>query len=144
LNSLKLEISFRVSSPRSWPSDEEVHTLVKKAGKLFVYAATSVRFIGDKSVRNPRRQLRAIVSVQEAPGATPFTDLDELCLQLLLSILPKSDASFVLDRFQVVVDSLIVLREPLPVDALARFAKYDTDDVTAVVSHLHSVIIPTF
>jgi hypothetical protein len=125
-----------------WPSDEDVHALIRKAGKLFVYAATSVRFIGDGSVSDPRAQLDAILGLQEAPGATPFAFLDNLYLQLLHTALPKSNPGPFLERFQAVVGSIILLRDPLPLDALARFVKYDNSRVSAVLTKLHSVIIP--
>jgi hypothetical protein len=126
----------------AWPSDDDVRALVKKAGKLFVYAATSVRFIADESVRDPQTQLAVILNLVESPGATPFTDLDELYLQLLLATLQTFNPKVVLDRFQAVVGSIILLHDPLPLDALARFVKYDIDNVSTVLSQLHSVIIP--
>jgi hypothetical protein len=110
-----------------------------------VYAATSVRFIGDDSV-DPRAQLDTILGLQEDPGATPFAFLDSLYLQLLHTVLhkmlPESNPKPFLDRFQAVVGSIVLLRDPLPLDALARFVKHDDVGVSAILSQLHSVIIP--
>ena len=132
---------LNIPMPSSWAPDDDVVPLAQKAGKLFVYAATSLRFIGDESVCHPRMQLDVILSFQEAPEAAPFADLDELYLQLLRT-LPKSNPKFVIDRFQAVVGGIILLRDPLPLSALARFVKYDDYNVSTVLSQLHSVIVP--
>jgi hypothetical protein len=107
-----------------------------------VYAATSVRFIADEYVCDPQTQLDTILGLQEESEATPFAYLDRLYLELLRATLPESNPKIVLDRFQAVVGSVILLRDPLPLDALARFVKYDDGKVSSVLSHLHSVIIP--
>jgi hypothetical protein len=80
---------------------------VKKYGKLLVYAAISVRFIGDEAVRDPRNQLHVILilSLKTLPEATPFADFDELYLQLLAT-LHTSNPGVVLDRFWAVVGAL--------------------------------------
>jgi hypothetical protein len=101
-----------------------------------------MRFIGDASSHHPRTQLDVILRLQEAPEATPFTNLDELYLQLLLLTLTKYNPKFVVDRFQAVGGSIILLRNPLPLDALVRFVKYDDDNVSVILPQLQSVIIP--
>jgi hypothetical protein len=57
------EIPKKLKKPKlsSWPSDDELHALVKKAGRLFVYAATSVRLIGNDKVNGPSNQLSVIL-----------------------------------------------------------------------------------
>ena len=54
----------------------------------------------------------------------------------------ETNPGIVLTRFQAVVGSIILLRDPLPLDALARFVEFDDDKVSVVLSQLHSVILP--
>ena len=75
------EIPKRLEKPRlsSWPSDDELRALVQKAGKLFVYAATSVRLIGDDIVNDPENQLRVVLGLEKVPEpVTTFFELDGL------------------------------------------------------------------
>ena len=132
------------SALSSWPSDDELRALVKKAGKLFVYAATSVRLIGDDIVDDPENQLRVVLGLEKVPEpVTTFFELDGLYLQILHATLPKQNPTIVQNRFQAVVGSIVLLRDPLPLDALARFVNYDSvGPVRTVLSQLHSVIIP--
>lgn len=138
----RLGIATSTNWPPSWPSEEDMNALVKKSGKLFVYAATAVRFIANGRICNPRKQLEVILGSRKVQNATPFADLDGLYLQLLLATLPESNPTDVQERFQAVVGSIILLRDPLPLDALARFVEYDDYEVSAELSYLHSVIIP--
>jgi hypothetical protein len=74
---------------------------------------------------------------------TTFSELDGLYLQILHATLPNQNPMIVLDRFKAVVGSIVLLRDPLPLDALERFVNHDSDDpVRTVLSQLHSVIIP--
>jgi hypothetical protein len=93
-------------------------------------------------VCDPQAQLDAILGLQQAPGATPFALLDNLYLQLLHAALSESNPGPFLKRFQAVVGCIILLRDPLPFDMLARFVVLDDDRVFVVLSQLHSVIIP--
>jgi NACHT domain len=51
----KIPHKLRLHLDANWASEGEINVLVEKSGKLFIYAATSIRFIGDSRVRNPRR-----------------------------------------------------------------------------------------
>jgi NACHT domain len=127
-----------------WISEDEIDSLVAKSGKLFVYAATTVRFIGDDRLRDPRRHLNLILNTQAAQqiGATPYTQLDNLYMGVLRNTLSDSNRRDVLDRFQLVVGSIVLLRQPLPLHSLAHFVGFQIDTVDATLSHLRSVIIP--
>jgi NACHT domain len=130
--------------PADWVKEIEINSLVEKSGKLFVYAATAIRFIGDDRVQDPRRHLSLILntsSVQQA-GATPYSQLDELYTGVLRNSLSRYNRRENVGRFQIVVGSMVLLREPLPLDSLARFVQYKGEVVEATLRHLHSVIIP--
>jgi hypothetical protein len=56
--------------------------------------------------------------------------------------LSDSDPEIVAERSQVVVCAIVSLREPLPLQPLAAFVRYETETVDATLYHLHSIIIP--
>ncbi|KAF9515244.1 hypothetical protein BS47DRAFT_1391779 [Hydnum rufescens UP504] len=113
-------------------------------GKLFIYAATSIRFIGDSRVRDPRNNLRLILDTQlsKESEATPYSQLDSLYVEVLRNSLSNSNRKVIVKRFQAVVGSIVLLRQPLPIGSLARFVQYTLDDVDTALRHLRSVIVP--
>jgi NACHT domain len=140
----KIPEKLGLHMPTDWATEIQMNSLVEKSGKLFVYAATAIRFIGDDHVPDPRRHLRLILnshSVQET-GTTPYSQLDELYTGVLRSSLSRYNRREDVKRFQIIVGSIVLLREPLPLDSLARFVRYDKEIVEAALCHLHSVIVP--
>jgi NACHT domain len=140
----KIPELLHVSMPADWVTETQKELLVEKSGKLFVYAATAIRFIGDDRVREPHRHLSLILGTSSThePGATPYLQLDNLYLGVLRNSLSESNHRYLVGRFQVVVGSIVVLREPLPLSSLARFVQYERQIVEATLYHLHSVIVP--
>ncbi|KAF9502582.1 hypothetical protein BS47DRAFT_1244840, partial [Hydnum rufescens UP504] len=111
----------------------------------FIYAATSIRFIGDDRVRDPRGHLRLILDTQlsKESEATPYSQLDSLYVGVLRNSLSDSDnRKAIVKWFQTVVGSIVLLRQPLPVGSLARFVQCTLDDVDTALRRLRSVIIP--
>lgn len=130
-----------VPVPPGWLKPEDLEALVAQAGSLFVYAATVLRFVADGRVGNPRTQLNIILGVRRQADGKPYALLDELYLQVLRSIgLTAQDADLLL-RFQKVVGSLVLLRDPLPLVALERFVDVKSGDGHAVLRCLQSLII---
>ncbi|KAF9518437.1 hypothetical protein BS47DRAFT_299858 [Hydnum rufescens UP504] len=125
-------------------TEGEIDALVEKSGKLFIYAATSIRFIGDARVRDPRGNLHLILDTQlgKESEATPYSQLDSLYIRVLRNSLSDSNRKVILKRFQTVVGSIVLLRQPLPFGSLAQFVQYKLDDVDTALRHLRSVIIP--
>ena len=104
----KISKKLRKSTLSSWPSDDELRALVKKAGKLFVYAATSVRLIGDDVVDDPENQLRVVLGLEKVPEPmTAFFELYGLYLQILHATVPKNGIlqSFRIDFRQLLAAS---------------------------------------
>jgi hypothetical protein len=127
----------------NWILEEELNLLVETSGKLFVYSATCIRFIRDDKMRDPRRHLHLILNTQTAQevGATPYTQLDNLYMGVLLHSLSPDNRRDVLARFQVVVGSIVLMREPLPLHSLAQFLRYKMLDIDTTLHHLRSIII---
>ena len=58
-----------------WPSHENIRTLVRKSSGQFIYAATSVKFIGSRG-HHPARRLDVVIGViPPSPSDLPFAEL---------------------------------------------------------------------
>lgn len=130
--------------PPNWATDEEIAALTRKAGLLFVYAATAVRFIADNYTAQPRKQLKILLDhAPAACGARPFWALDLLYLQLLSNSLGPQPflQPDLAKQIQLVVGTVVTLRDPLLQDALGRLIKLEVDEVASTLRRLRSVII---
>ncbi|KAF9505348.1 hypothetical protein BS47DRAFT_1385977 [Hydnum rufescens UP504] len=127
-----------------WPTEAEKNALVQKSARLFIYAAVAIRFIGDDRVRDPQSQLKLILDTRplQQAKAKPYSYLDELYLEVLRKSLPSFDHQEIRTRFQIVVGSIVLLHELLPLHSLAKFVCYKIHVVEESLRHLHSVIIP--
>jgi hypothetical protein len=72
--------------PRPWPSDSIIDTLVQKAGGIFIYAATVLKYVDDPDTL-PTTQLQHVLKL--SPGTAPFAQLDQLYKRILMGCLPK-------------------------------------------------------
>src|SRR5258708_28424611 len=77
-----------VKVPLPWPSKQELETLVEKAGQLFIWAATAVRFVGDDRGRDPISRLETLLRDYIGSGSNtgsrnPYKDLDSLYMAIL-------------------------------------------------------------
>ncbi|KAF9512576.1 hypothetical protein BS47DRAFT_1486132 [Hydnum rufescens UP504] len=122
----KIPKKFDLGMPTDWATEAEKNLLVQKSGKLFIYAATAIRFIGDDRVRDPQTHLRLILNTQslQQAGATPYLQLDNLYMEVLRNSLSPFNHREILKRFQIVVGSIVLLREPLPLHSLANFVHH--------------------
>lgn len=130
-----------VSVPAGWPTTEDIKKLVALSGQLFIFAATAVRFIGDITAADPPAMLQIILGTRDMDGAAPYTKLDELYLQVLgksvSAVGPRED----MRRWHQVVGSIVLLRDPLPVAALARLLRYEAYQVSNILRRLGSIIL---
>ena len=124
------------------PDDIDIMHMVEKSDGLFVYAATALRFIGDKNIGDPQGQLSIILGSKD-PLVNPYSAVDSLYLQALTKIIPKDEAIQKQIEMQnaKVIRTIVTLREPLPVTALASFTGMTTIVAKNAVDSLQSVIL---
>jgi WD40 repeat protein len=122
----------------SWPPPGVIPELVRRAGTLFVYAATVVRYIDTGRTAFSLQELLAEVLAGELHEAGHRWQLDQLYLQILMKA--SSSVGLYSDRQRLrvleIVGALVLLQEPLPADAIARLA----DKPQALVNSLESVL----
>jgi hypothetical protein len=123
----------------TWPPPEVIEELVRRAGTVFVYAATAVSYISSGRRFSTLPELLAEVLAGTLHEAGHRWQLDRLYLQILMKA--SSDVGLYSDRQRVqvldIVASLVLLQEPLPTDAIACLA----NKPRALIDCLESVLL---
>lgn len=127
-----------------WPGSEKTQRLVDLASGLFIFAATAVKYIDDRSVDDPETQLEAIIHATTAVlpdgAASPFAFLDALYLQVLRSSIPKNMSRERLATLKVVVGAIILMRDRLSPMALDALLYVKPGTTRRVLTHLGAII----
>src|SRR5882762_1153477 len=138
----RIRRSFGLGS--SWPSMEDLNSLVKQSCGLFIFAATAVKFIEDPNITNPEGQLvrlmstAYIVSGKNLPS--PHSHLDTLYLQVLHEAFPNISGEQRV-RLKTVLGTVVLLFDPLDPESLEALLGLNEHTVRATLCRLHSIII---
>jgi WD40 repeat protein len=106
----------------SWPPRDVIEELVQRAGTLFVYAATVVKYIDTGRTVSSLEDLLAEVLAGDLHEAEHRWQLDRLYTQILMKASSSVGSFSDRQRIQVLetVASLVLLQEPLPIDVISR------------------------
>ncbi|KAJ3477435.1 hypothetical protein NLI96_g10464 [Meripilus lineatus] len=124
-----------------WPSVSDLDTLVAKSGQLFVFAATVVRFVADDRIRDPQGRLARFINTQAALGPSVYKQVDQVYLLVLQGAVAGVDDDEYINRLRTTLAAIVLLRNPVPLTALAALLGYDPNQVLRSFDHLHSIII---
>jgi hypothetical protein len=127
-----------------WPGSAIMNDLLTRAGVLFIFAATVVRYISDEEdhVDGPIKRLEAIVRQSPTETSHQYNQLDQLYRDVLdrATTLKNTDVS----RFRVdmhrVLGALVLLQDPLTASALATLLNLDVERVNAIIQRLSAVL----
>ncbi|KIL61130.1 hypothetical protein M378DRAFT_13692 [Amanita muscaria Koide BX008] len=140
-HSLSLEQVQKCLPMRKWcASDEEIDRLVRVAGRLFIIASTSIRYILNKVASNPAAQMQKLLCTF-VQNRMPFKDLDPFYTVILRNVAPVDCDDDIVDRYQLVVGAIISVQYPLPITTLAQLIDVDVEEIRAVIVNLQSVIL---
>ncbi|KAL7784066.1 hypothetical protein V8C37DRAFT_413532 [Trichoderma ceciliae] len=136
--------SFNSSVPEDrqldadWPGQPSIDALVTMAIPLFIFAATVCRFLADRKRGNPRRQLRKVLAYQTSSklDATYLPVLD----QQIAGLSGQEEKVEVLQEFQHIIGSIVLLASPLSTSALAQLLSLHRDTIDDRLDMLHSVL----
>ena len=138
LGTIRRQCGFAVS----WPGEEIIELLIKRAGGLFIYAATVCRFLQEDARFT---QMRLDLILRHDPNAQlPEKILDEVYTTVLMSSVGRE--SYGLERnslyqlFSRVVGSIVVLFDMLSTAHLAELLGLPKHEVVLTLGHLHSVL----
>ncbi|KAG6810506.1 hypothetical protein H0H92_011557 [Tricholoma furcatifolium] len=125
-----------------WPAKDQLRILADRASGLFIFASTAVRFIEDENYDDPVQQLNVLIEsgASESKGASPFDGLDLLYTQVLAKALPETAAAARLAQFQLVVGSIILLFNPLPLNAIENLLQMEPNSAKKALLRLHSLL----
>ncbi|KAJ7767761.1 WD40-repeat-containing domain protein [Mycena metata] len=128
--------------PGSWPSLESIRALVQLSAGLFVFAATSVKFIEDPFYSNPRDQLNLLLgnTTQVTGKSSPFERLDQLYTEILQRAHPNMFDQY-RRELKTVLGCLLCVRNPISSLGLEKLLNLDKGRVREILLHLHSVVI---
>lgn len=123
--------------PRHWPGPLVIQILADRSEGLFIYAATSVKFVQDPRYNDPDGQLKRIVDA--LPNDPSRSLLDYLYLQILDAAFPKMSRGLS-GRIKSILGSIVVLKDSLPPIDLARLLNTTVDNIYNSLIGLHSVL----
>lgn len=122
-----------------WPGDDNLRILIERASPLFLFAATICRFISDRN-SGPEARLKQIIgstnwTLSDGMQATYAPILD----QLLIGLSPRGRTDAIRE-FKLIVGTIVILKNPLPVTMLSRLLGIDQNRVHDRLDKLHSVL----
>src|SRR5258708_2792589 len=136
----KIPKELHVKLPPSWPPEKDLDQLVDKAGKLFIWAATAIRFVGDGTERDPDSQLKILLDMPVGPNRNdenPYVPLDDLYVTVRLQAANCLRVPLV-KGIQDVIGTIIRLRSEMPLKAIGQFLGVGT--VQASLDRIQSII----
>lgn len=125
---------------RDWPGKSTIDTIVKMAIPLFIFAATVCRFLADRKCGNPDDQLRKVL---EYETKSQESKLDATYLPILdqqVAGLSVRERNEVLQQFQYIVGSIVLLANPISTSTLAQLLGISKDVIDIRLDMLHSVL----
>ncbi|CAE6440870.1 unnamed protein product, partial [Rhizoctonia solani] len=140
---LDIEKYLRESLAQMSPTDAQISELAKRAGILFIYAATAVRYIGyDNFQSDPEDRMRTLLGGSQSEDDGENEDIDQLYMTVLEVALGNRWLRKVeRDNMRQVLYTVICAHEPLTVAGLSELLQIDgANRVRAALRPLWSVI----
>jgi hypothetical protein len=103
-----------------WPDESVVSPLLKRAGVLFIFAATVIRYVSDENdIDGPRARIRGLLQNTQAEGEQ-YDILDQLyqdVLERAAKVSVRELKRFCVDLHRV-IGALVLLQDPLTPTAI--------------------------
>ncbi|RGP61042.1 vegetative incompatibility het-e-1 [Fusarium longipes] len=127
--------------PKDWPGSERVRLLTERAVPLFIFAATACRFISERQLGDPERQLCRVLDYQ-TEGTTSQLDCTyrPVLAQFFCSASSEVSERRTISEFRRVIGTIINLLDPLSSSALSRLLDVGQDIIDCKLDLLHSVL----
>ncbi|KIK05980.1 hypothetical protein K443DRAFT_3514 [Laccaria amethystina LaAM-08-1] len=118
-----------------WPSRPDIKHLIHKSSEQFIYAATVVKFVGDRR-HNPLKRLGVVLHPSTDMPPSPFTNLYTLYRQVLEAAQPNHITAIV-TIFSIVLHNALW---PLTLADIAGLMTVPVQDVKLLLYDLHSIV----
>ena len=137
------DIAEHYSLDKIWPSEEDIQALATLSFGLFIFAATSIKFVEDRNDSDPQGQLTRLLSGKELSAhaqSSPHYYLDKLYMQVLTHAFPYISIQLS-GRLKTILGSIVFLQEPLSLVSLENLLGLPPSAVQQTLMHLCSIII---
>ncbi|GJN86817.1 hypothetical protein PLIIFM63780_010399 [Purpureocillium lilacinum] len=124
--------------PDEWPGASDSIALVHMAIPLFIFAATVCRFIGDRRLGSPDKQLAKVLRAGGEGSQLAATYLPVLENMINRTSVQQREES--VRAFRIIVGGIVVLASPLSVPTLAQILDIAKQDIDDKLDMLHSVL----
>ncbi|KAG8773577.1 hypothetical protein FRC12_002455 [Ceratobasidium sp. 428] len=123
-------------------ADHQIDQLVERSGKLFIYAATVVRFLDLKHTPIMSQQRLAIIlGISPSSTSTVYQPLDDLYTVILSAALENPAMQpWEVENIRLVLYTVLCAKEPMSVEALAHLLEKSVDDVLLATGPLRSLL----
>ncbi|CUA70041.1 Kinesin-like protein KIF21A [Rhizoctonia solani] len=138
-----IETYFRAQLTRMEPLEEQIAALVERAGILFIYAATAVRYIAYDNFRSdPHDRLRTILAGPESQEDGENDEIDQLYTVVLEAALGNRRLRRIeRDNMRQVLHTVVCARDHLTISALSELIQiHNINRVRAVLRPLWSIL----
>ena len=126
--------------PSNWPQRSDIDALVTMAIPLFIFAATTGRFLADRKGGNPLRKLQRVLEQQTKSQESKLDATYLPVLKQMLVGLSDREEREATQEFRDIVGSIVVLESPLSTSALVRLLNTEQDIIDTRLDWLHSVL----
>jgi hypothetical protein len=127
-----------------WPGEQSLQELLRRAGVLFIYAATVIRHVrGEPDIGDPGERLQDLLADKREDALYQYDMLDQLYHDVLAkatSVSTGDPARFRL-HMREVLGSLVLVQEPLTSSALAQLLEFGTPRVNDVLGRAAAVVV---
>jgi len=142
----EVKAGSRLSPSTPWPDEPTIQLLVERAAGLFIYAATTYRFIQDvDDMYSHEDKLSVILKDEPVPSTqSPTRHLDDMYTNLLqLSIIGNRrphEHKILLDYFKQIVGSIVIISDVMTTKDLAKLLCLPILTVKTSLAPLRSVL----
>ena len=123
-----------------WPAHDELEALVSIAQPLSVYAATICRHIFDGLLRTPQDLLKDMIKSGGNRSASSPSAIYRAVLDRLATGHQGSSRKIVLQKFRLVVGTVVTLIDPLPKASIAQLIDMPMADVDEILDYLDAML----
>ncbi|KAF4534644.1 uncharacterized protein LTHEOB_12908 [Lasiodiplodia theobromae] len=124
--------------PPTWPGEKQVSCLARKAEGLFIYAATTCRFV--ETYWNAQEGLEIILRADHIIDESPEQNLDRMYTTILQRLTMIKGYSKLQGAFQRVLAAIAVSAKPLSPYGLAKLLDAEFRQVQAFLNNTKSVL----
>jgi hypothetical protein len=149
LSSELSKLRKRIPNNPTFPDNNSIHTLVERAGTLFIYARTAVEYISNP-IGRPDRRLASLIQAKPELSSQQYSSLDKLYSQILRTAHDSFHCGDLInDSLRIVLVALVLAREEISLNELVTVTGVDQDlcgeilrMMSAILNHQHGVTEP--